>query len=181
MGWISLSSNLRYSFDINNLSNLWLKGLVPVATLSQQPHRLKSLPPRMQKSTRSSLLSKNGQQSNRDERIFESTLRLFATKSAATGHPDKLNWRSLSAPAKQNEGFHWAFSFDVDGAMRLQPKALVNVPMGCSRDQDTVRRAVRHRRSISRVKKMSPVESREPGMRWYVRHSMKLLMFCYRG
>src|SRR5436190_9364945 len=71
------------------------------------------------------------------------TLRLFATKSAATAHPDKLNWRSLSAPAKQNEGFHWAFSFDVDGAMRLQPKALVNVPMGCSRDQDTVRRAVR--------------------------------------
>src|SRR5437660_12035761 len=57
------------------------------------------------------------------------------------GH--KLNWRSLSAPAKQNEGFHWAFSFDVDGAVRLQPKALVDVPMGCSRDLDAVRHAVR--------------------------------------
>src|SRR5207248_1336037 len=34
---------------------------------------------------------------------------------------------------------------------------------------------------ISRVKKMSPAESRERGMRWYVRPSMKLPMFCYRG
>jgi hypothetical protein len=44
-GWISLSSNLRYFFE--SLSNLWLKDLVPVATLSQQPHRLKRLPPRV--------------------------------------------------------------------------------------------------------------------------------------
>lgn len=48
-----------------------------------------------------------------------------------------------SAPAKQNEGFHWAFSFDVDGAVRLQPKVLVDVPMGCGRDLDAVRHAVR--------------------------------------
>ena len=39
-----------------------------------------------------------------------------------------------SAPAKQNEGFHWAFSFDVDDPVRLQPKALVDVSMGGSRD-----------------------------------------------
>jgi len=50
---------------------------------------------------------------------------------------------ALSAPAKQNEGFHWAFSVDVDGAVRLQPKALVDVPMGCSRDLDAVRHAMR--------------------------------------
>ena len=48
-----------------------------------------------------------------------------------------------SAPAKQNEGFHWAFSFDIDGAVRLQPKVLVDVPMGCGRDLDAVRHAVR--------------------------------------
>ena len=35
--------------------------------------------------------------------------------------------------------------------------------------------------AMLRVKKMSPAESREPGMRWYVRHSMKLPMFCCRG
>jgi transposase len=31
------------------------------------------------------------------------------------------------------------------------------------------------------VKKMSPAESREPGMRWCARHSMKLPTFCCRG
>jgi transposase len=30
-------------------------------------------------------------------------------------------------------------------------------------------------------KKMSPAESREPAMRWYARHSVKLPMFCCRG
>ena len=48
-----------------------------------------------------------------------------------------------SAPAKQKERFHWAFSFDVDGAVRLQPKVLVDVPMGGGRNLDAVRRAVR--------------------------------------
>ena len=37
-----------------------------------------------------------------------------------------------STPANQKEGFHWTFSFDVDDAVRFQPKALVDMPMGCS-------------------------------------------------
>jgi transposase len=38
-----------------------------------------------------------------------------------------------------------------------------------------------HRRSISRVKKISLAGSREPATRWCARHSMKLPMFCCRG
>jgi C-terminal processing protease CtpA/Prc len=38
-----------------------------------------------------------------------------------------------------------------------------------------------HRRSISRVKKMSLAGSRELATRWCARHSMKLPMFCCRG
>jgi transposase len=36
-------------------------------------------------------------------------------------------------------------------------------------------------RKYQSEKKMSPAGSRERGMRWCVRHSMKLPMFCCRG
>src|SRR4030095_6730277 len=48
-----------------------------------------------------------------------------------------------SSPAKQNEGFHRAFSFDVHAAVPLHSKAFADVPMCCSRDLDTVWHAVR--------------------------------------
>jgi hypothetical protein len=36
-----------------------------------------------------------------------------------------------SAAAEQKIGFHRAFTYDVDAAVRLEPKALVKVSMGC--------------------------------------------------
>src|SRR6476661_4798549 len=49
----------------------------------------------------------------------------------------------VSAPAKEDECFHWAFSLDVDPAMRLKLEVLVNVQTGRSRNLDTVRHALR--------------------------------------
>ena len=38
---------------------------------------------------------------------------------------------------------HRAFALDVDAAVRLDSKVLVEVPIGCCRNLDTVRQAVR--------------------------------------
>ena len=51
-------------------------------------------------------------------------------KVAAPARDDLLCHRppgEVSAPAKENECFHWALSLDVDAAMRLKLKVLVNV------------------------------------------------------
>jgi hypothetical protein len=51
-------------------------------------------------------------------------------KVAAPAHDDLLCHRppgEVSAPAKEDECFHWALSLDVDAAMRLKLKVLVNV------------------------------------------------------
>jgi hypothetical protein len=48
-----------------------------------------------------------------------------------------------SAAAEQKIGFHRAFPFNVDAAVRLKQKVPVKVCMGCCRDLDTVRQTVR--------------------------------------
>src|SRR6202158_983288 len=48
----------------------------------------------------------------------------------------------LSATAEQEVGFHRAFAFDVDVAVRLELKALMEVSMCRCRDLNTVRQAV---------------------------------------
>jgi hypothetical protein len=45
----------------------------------------------------------------------------------------------LVGAAEQKIGFHRAFTFDVDAAVRLEPKVLMEVLMGCCRDLDTIR------------------------------------------
>src|SRR5450830_37985 len=46
-------------------------------------------------------------------------------------------------PAEQKIGFHRAFTFDVDAAVRLKPKALMEVSMGRGRDLNTVWQTMR--------------------------------------
>jgi hypothetical protein len=55
----------------------------------------------------------------------------------------RLTKSEPSAAAQQKIRFHRAFTFDVDAAVRLEPKSLAKVSTGCCRDLDAVWQAVR--------------------------------------
>src|ERR1017187_1932124 len=57
-------------------------------------------------------------------------------------HGPKIRQDDVGA-AEQKIGFLRAFTFAVDAAMRLEPKVLLEMLMGCCRDLDTIRQAVR--------------------------------------
>jgi hypothetical protein len=74
----------------------------------------------------------------------QAPLRRWHSKSSRAGAATfalPLPQGEVSAPAKENECFHRALSLDVDAAMRLKLKVLVNVQTGRSRDLDAVRHA----------------------------------------
>ena len=50
---------------------------------------------------------------------------------AVKGNTPPLPGQEPSAAAEQKISFHRAFTFDVDSAVRLEPKSLVKVYLGC--------------------------------------------------